>query len=58
MLKQKKILYFVLLSCLFFVFLKAIEPYEVDLDVNHDGYLFLATKKTAKTMIANHKVQL
>jgi hypothetical protein len=30
----------------------------VDLDYNHDGYLFLATKKTSDILYSNHKIQL
>jgi flagellar basal body rod protein FlgF len=35
-----------------------VEPREIDLDISHDGYLFLATKKTTEKMIKNHKIQL
>lgn len=30
----------------------------VELEFNHDGYLFLASKKSAQQLYDNHKVQL
>lgn len=35
-----------------------IDDLKYDLDFNHDGYLFLASKRTAQQMIENHKMQL
>lgn len=38
--------------------LKCEDDHEVDLPINHDGYLFLASKNSADKLYENHKIQL